>query len=336
MKKKLCLGLLFTSFACLTLASCNNGFESTASKEVDTSKDFDLEKPEPLSSAKLLSQDEKVEYISKNSNPDLDAIYANAKNKYNTMVLLYKYKRVETKDNNEILKQGCSKTVVDLKNGNAWYYEKYNVESPEEKISSFELETKVVNKEGNYIIRSTMDLNNYVYAPSFSQKPTYLVTGKSNLYTSISSNGLVLNFENRHIRNRIDTLAGTIARCEDEAYNLYVDESNSYTYYKTENGMAYDITITADNFYGHYRNTYPDKVVEVAEEVYFSDKSIINDEIDTTDYKEYSIDDWNMSYDYNLPLFRFDNSVIVLWYNTTNTSLTLQSFYKKFFTVTKK
>ena len=300
MKKKLCLGLLFTSFACLTLASCNNGYESIASKEVDTSKDFDLEKPEPLSSAKLLSQDEKVEYISKNSNPDLDAIYANAKNKYKTMVLLYQSKNLQSEEGFNYSKIRYVKTLFDLNTGNAWYYEKYNEELEEDGkkgTASFELETKVVNKDGNYIVRSTMDLNNYCcYHMSGKFQTEYgenegiigsaFATGHANIYTLVPSNGLVLNFDNQYIKERIKGTNGVYTLARDNKFSLYVNESNNYAYYKAADGMWYDITITADNYYGKYINVNSARIQESHLEIYFSDKRVLDDEIDIYYLKE--------------------------------------------------
>lgn len=351
MKKKLILGLLFASFSCLTLASCKTGFESTASKEVDTSKDFDLVKPKPLSSAKLLSQDEKLAYIEKKGKTvlDLESFYENAKNKYNTMILLDKTNKSDSGENYNWSQKRISKTIVDLKTGNAWYYEKYNEESEvdgKKGTGSLELETKVVNKNGNYIVRSTMDLNNCpCYSVDDEIETEYgiqrirritFATGHSNIYTSIPSNGLVLNFDNQYIKQRINTTSGISGLVKEDRYSLYVDEGSNYAYYKYAEEMAYEIGIVAENYFGRYVNTKQAGIHEVASEIYLSDKNVLDDEIDITDYNQYSIDDWEFKSCFGLPLFRIDDPYGTFWSATSNYSWNFKGFYEQFFTVTEK
>lgn len=315
MKKKSLLGVLMTSFACVALASCNKGYESTASKEVDFSKDFDLVKPEPLSSAKLLSQEEKMAYIEKNSNNDITTFIETAKEKYKTMVILTKVKcehKDENSDTNTIetyTKQSYIKNVIDLKTGNTWYYEKSDItlleNSEKTNSSSFEVETKLVNKDGNYIVKSKLNLDNYVcfIEGGFTEYgnvesiTSYFATGSSNVYTTIPSEGLALNFENNTIQNlltRVTKWPGSWV--SDKSTSMYIDEEKNYNYTTmNSDGLAYTIGIKSDNFIGIYQNMNNIEINEYLTEIYLSEKSIMNDEINTDDCIPYSVEDWNLN-----------------------------------------
>ncbi len=321
MKKKLILSLFMTSFACVVLASCNENYGNIASNEVDFSKDFDLARPSRKPSAKLLSQEEKIDFVNKNSNNDFNAFFEAAKEKYKTMVWLAKREMYEKNDDGTTSsRQMYAKTVVDLQTGNSWYYEKWNqtyaggdgiIDS-----SSFELETKLVNKDGNYIVRSTLNLDNYqcwgVFIDEYgfeNYAPLYYATGNANVYTIIPSDGLVLNIENEIIKQKIDCIMpGVISKeAEEDSISLYIDENQNYIY-KERNvqGLAYDIEIQSDNYSGRYANTSINRLYEILTEIYFSEKSIMDDEINIDDCSFYSVQDWTLNEtECQLPLVAF-------------------------------
>ena len=352
MKKKMFFGLLLTSIACLVLSSCKNANQGTAPNEVDTSKDFELEmKPGISSSAKLLSQDEKVAYIKEyNSNINYDDILEKAKKEYKSLVLLYQSNDEWPEYNDS--RQLYSKTVIDLNTGNSWHYEKlyYEGENNGEKATcSGEIETKIVKKDGNYTVRSNLNLNNLAcyndveldeYGMYSSNNGCYYASGNANVYTTVTAAEKTLTFEDKWIKSYIPgQISGQYA---DEIYKLYIDESKNYTYslyereYENDGEIInfYQIGISYDNFYGNYAKVSKDRTY--AYEVYFSSESVVDNEIDVSDYKQYLALDWDLRV-YKLPLYNTMPGVATtLWLNEFSQlrhSVPL-SFFQENFTLT--
>lgn len=325
MKKKMFFGFLLTSIACLVLSSCKNVNQGTAPNEVDTSKDFELEmKPGILSSAKLLSQDEKVAYIKEyNSNINYDDILEKAKKEYKSLVLLYQCNDGWTEINES--RQQYSKTVIDLNTGNSWHYEKLYDEADingEKFTCSGEIETKIVKKNGNYIVRSNLNLNNFAcyndvefdeYGMYSSNNGCYYASGNANVYTTVTADETTLTFEDEWIKSHIPGKRGS-----REGHKLYIDESKNYMYSLLEreyenNGetiTSYNIDISYDNFYGNYCTVSKERTN--AYEVYFSSESVVDDEIDVSDCKQYLADDWDLR-GYIAPLYNTVPEVTGLW-----------------------
>jgi hypothetical protein len=242
-----------------------------------------------------------------------------------------------------------SKTVIDLNTGNSWHYEKlyHEGEYNGEKVTcSGEIETKIVKKNGNYIVRSNLDLNNIAcyndvgldeYGMYVYNNGCYYASGNANVYTTVTAAEITLTFEDEWIKSHIPGKRGS-----REGYKLYIDESKNYMYslyegeYKNdgETTTSYDIGISYDNFYGKYATVSKDRTY--AYEVYFSSESVVDDEIDVSDCKQYLVDDWDLR-GYIAPLYNTTPEITGLWF--TNLYLPDRhpvplSFFQENFTLT--
>ena len=290
MKKKL-IGLFGIVVSGIALASC-----SSQDQKLSTSKDFELTIPEVDSNAKLLTGEEKTEFIESVSSYDYEADSKGLEeyiNGYSSIVGVSKSYRIYE----DYTKTTYCKTIIDYKNQNYWYYEKYIIKKNALTYTN-EVETKIVLKDDSFIVKTSISLDGYKYyeLDDYGLVPTnFKVSGKADIYTSVSSSYgksiassflTYMNGEFYSNKEGYPSLGSGIHYSDNE---LYV--SDNYAYCKNMmNGNTYNkyITVADKEFLGSY---YLDMRTEDFTEYYLIKNELLDNSINLDNSKEYTFEE---------------------------------------------
>jgi hypothetical protein len=288
MKKKL-IGLFGIVVSGIALASC-----SGQDQKLSTSKDFELTIPEVNSNAKLLTGEEKTEFIESVSSYDYEADSKGLEeyiNGYSSIVGVSKSYRISK----DYTRTTYCKTIIDYKNQNYWYYEKCIFKENDLTYTN-EVETKIVLKDDNFIVKTSICLDGYKYyeMDNYGLNVTnFKVSGKADIYTSVSSSygesiaSSFLTYMNGAFYSNKEGYPslGMIIHYSDN--ELYV--SDNYAYCKIMmNGNSYNryISVADNEFLGIY---YLDMKHEDFTEYYFIKNELLDNSINLDNAKEYTL-----------------------------------------------
>ena len=310
MKKKL-IGLFGIVVSGIALASCGG-----QDQKLSTSKDFDLTMPEVDSNAKLLTGEEKTQFIEKNSSyiyeSSDEAKVEEYMNGYSSIVIVAK-----TNYQGDDYTTSCySKSIMDYKNKNYWYYEKC-ISTQNDVTNIDEVETKIVYKDNNYIVKTSINLNNHEYLSGWESSDDGYeyalcskITGKADIYTTVSSNYdlytfIELSSWNRSFYFLSQGYASLVNRGQDSNIDIY--SLNNYTYSKLENYDNKQVIISNNEFLGsYYKRTDQEKFYEH----YLIKDSLLDDSINLNGANEYTYEE-NYYYKHrDFPFYQFGNVAI--------------------------
>ncbi|RIA78438.1 hypothetical protein EI71_00390 [Anaeroplasma bactoclasticum] len=310
MKKKL-IGLFGIAALGIALASC--GYQD---QKLSTSKDFDITIPEVDSNAKLLTGEEKTQFIEKNSShiyeSSDEAKVEEYMNGYSSMVIVAKTNYL----GDDYTLSGYFKSIVDYKNKNYWYYEKF-IRTQNDVTYTDEVETKIVYKDDNFLVKTSINLNNHEYVSGWESSDdgyeyalVSRITGKADIYTTVSSNyDLYIFIElpswNRSFYSLSQGYASLVNRGQDSSIDIY--SLNNYTYSKLENDDNKQVIISNNEFLGSY---YKRTDREQFYECYLIKDSLLDDSINLDGANEYTYEE-NYYYKHKeFPFYQFGNVTI--------------------------
>ena len=307
MKKKL-IGLFGIVVSGIALASCGG----QADEKLSTSKDFDLTMPEVDSNAKLLTGEEKTQFIEKNHShiyeSSDEAKVEEYMNGYSSIVIVDK-----TNYQGDDYTISCySKSIMDYKNKNYWYYEKY-IRTQNDVTYTDEVETKIVYKDDNFLVKTSINLNNHEYVSGwessddgFEYALSSEITGKADIYTTVSSNYDLGTLIYLPSWNRLFySLSQGYADLIDNGFNPDIDiySLNNYTYNKYEKDDYTDVIVSNNEFRGRYLK-YSNR--EEFYEYYLIKDSLLDDSINLDGAKEYTYEENFYYYKrIDFPFYRF-------------------------------
>ena len=307
MKKKL-IGLFGIVVSGIALASCRG-----QDQKLSTSKDFDLTMPEVDSNAKLLTGEEKTQFIEKNSShiyeSSDEAKVEEYMNGYSSMVIVAK----ANYQGDDYTLSRYSKSIVDYKNKNYWYYEKC-ISTQNDVTNIDEVETKIVYKDNNYIVKTSINLNNHEYLSGWESSDDGYeyalcskITGKADIYTTVSSNYDLGTFIYLPSWNRsFYSLSQGYAALIDNGLNPDIDiySLNNYTYNKYEKDDYTNVIVSNNEFQGRYLK-YSNR--EEFYEYYLIKDSLLDDSINLDGANEYTYEE-NYYYKHrDFPFYQFGN-----------------------------
>ncbi len=309
MKKKL-IGLFGIVVSGIALASC-----SGQDSKLSTSKDFDLTMPEVDSNAKLLTGEEKTQFIEKNYSHIYESIddskVEEYMNGYSSIVFVDK-----TNYQGDDYTISCySKSIMDYKNKNYWYYEKH-ITTQNDVTYTDEVETRIVYKDNNYIVKTSINLNNHKYESGWESSDDGYeyalfskITGKADIYTTVSSNYdlytfIYLSDLNRSFYSCSQGYASLVNRGQDSSIDIY--SLNNYTYSKIEKDDYTNVIVSNNEFFGSYLK-YSKR--EYCYEYYLIKDKLLDDSINLDGAKEYTYEE-NYYYKHReFPFYRFGDTL---------------------------